>query len=37
LHEQSIGGVSSAMVFVFDDMQGGKRKLLRETPDHTER
>ena len=37
LHEELIGDVGSAVVFVFDYMQGGKRELLREAPDHTER
>jgi hypothetical protein len=37
LHEKLLGGVGSAMVFVFDHMQGGKRELLRQTPGHAER
>src|ERR1700730_7431486 len=37
LHEELIGDVGSAVVFVFDDMQGGQRELLCEAPDHTER
>jgi hypothetical protein len=37
LHEKLIGSVSSTVVFVFDDMQGGERELPRKTPDHAER
>ncbi len=37
LHDELIGDVGSAVVFVFDYMQGGKRELLCEAPDHTER
>jgi hypothetical protein len=37
LHEKLIGGVSSTVVFVLDDMQGGERELPRKTPDHAER
>ena len=37
LHEELIGDVGSAVVFAFDYMQGGKRELLCEAPDHTER
>jgi hypothetical protein len=37
LHEKLIGSVSSTVVFVFDDVQGGERELPRKTPDHTER
>ena len=37
LHEKLIGSVSSTVVFVFDDMQGGERELPRNTPDHAER
>ena len=37
LDEEFIGDVGSAVVFVFYYMQGGKRELLYETPNHTER
>jgi hypothetical protein len=37
LYEKRVGDVSSAVVFVFDDVQGGQRELLRETPGHAER
>ena len=37
LDEEFVGDVGSAVVFVFDYMQGGKRELLREAPDHAER
>src|SRR5260370_42419414 len=37
LHDELIGDVGSAVVFVFDYMQGGKRGLLCVAPDHSER
>lgn len=36
LHEDLVGHVSAAVVFLFDDMQRGERELLRETPGHAE-
>jgi hypothetical protein len=37
LHEQVIGDVGSAVIFVLDDVQGRVGQLLGETPDHTQR
>lgn len=37
LPEKRIGAVSSTVVFVFDDMQGGQRELLGQPPGHAER
>src|SRR5260370_41754391 len=37
LHEELIGDVGSAVVFVFDYMQSGQWELLCEAPDHAER
>jgi hypothetical protein len=37
LDEEFIGDVGSAVVFVFDYVQGGQRELSCEAPDHAER
>jgi hypothetical protein len=37
LHQESVGNVGSAVVFVLDDVQGGQRELLRQAPGHAER
>ena len=37
LQEELIGNAGSAVVFVFHNVQGGERELLRQAPGHAER
>jgi hypothetical protein len=37
LHEELLGEAGSTVVFVFDDVQNGKREMPREAPGHAER